>query len=389
MPIPLQLLTRKTLGDGLLPHCDSRSLFAARFADPASREGERKQWFNALIGKAAATDYPNTDWLPEDACVVNARLMSRLMVNLAGGVMENANLCLDRYGLPLIPGSAVKGCARRMALQALHDWVVTPNTPADPTQPCREGHNSPAALLAAIARIFGWTPEDWSLHQKDGLFSSDFAWAANGNSQIINDARNLLPPHETCGGTIAFLSASPNKDPRLELDVVTPHHTAYYEGDNPGAPDTEDPVPVYFPAVKAQPANQYFTFPLIPLARASGGDLESATTFFSLGLELLGLGAKTHSGYGWFEILAAQAVPQNHGDYSNEEVFTNSVIKLLNQPGQYDKLKQEVENLKKSDNSKWLEKLKTGLQGDEMKKTRKSLREKDWFPNEWLEKPTQ
>ena len=44
--------------------------------------------------------------------------MSRLMVDLAGGVMENANLNLDRYGLPRIPGSAIKGLARRMALQA-------------------------------------------------------------------------------------------------------------------------------------------------------------------------------------------------------------------------------------------------------------------------------
>ena len=87
--------------------------------------------------------------------------------------------------------------------------------------------------------------------------------------------------------------------------------------------------------------------------------------------------------------MAAQAVPENFGDYPNEEFFTNSVIKLLNQPGQYDKLKQEVEKLKKPENSKWLEKIKTGLRGDEMRKIRKSLREKDWFPNEWLEKPTQ
>jgi CRISPR/Cas system CMR subunit Cmr6 (Cas7 group RAMP superfamily) len=51
------------------------------------------------------------------------------MVNMAGGVMENAGLCLDRFGLPYIPGSAVKGCARRTALAALREWCETGQQP--------------------------------------------------------------------------------------------------------------------------------------------------------------------------------------------------------------------------------------------------------------------
>ncbi len=295
MSIPIQNHTRNALGNGLLPQCSSRSLFAARFADPASRENDRKQWFNAFIAKPASPIFPSSNWLPENASVIHARLMSRLLVDLAGGVMENANLNLDRYGLPRIPGSAVKGCARRMALQALHDWITFPDTPDDPTVPCRNGFSSPAEMLAAVARIFGWQEQDWSDHR------SDFFWAVGRNAEILNSAIALLPPSKDFAGSIAFLSASPNKDPGLELDVVTPHHTAYYTGNNPGAPDTEDPVPVYFPAVKPQANNNHFIFPLIPLARAQQGDITAAMKFLSHGLELLGVGAKTHAGYGWFE----------------------------------------------------------------------------------------
>jgi CRISPR type III-B/RAMP module RAMP protein Cmr6 len=380
MAISLQNHTRQALGGVSLPGCESRALFAARFADPAAEKDTRKAWFKSFIAKHAAAEFPATGWLPANAEVIHARLMSRLMVDLAGGVMENANLNLNRYGLPVIPGSAVKGCARRMALQALHDWSAYPNTPDDPTLPCRESFSTPAEMLAATARIFGWVEQDW-------CDRSDFFWAANRDTQVLNDAKAALPPHNDFAGTIAFLPATPNRDPGLELDVVTPHHTAYYEGNNPGAPDTEDPVPVYFPAVKPQAGNQHFTFPLIPLARAEEGDLQLAKTFLSHGLELLGVGAKTHAGYGWFEMLTTAAIPVNQGDYANDTIFNNSVVGLLNQPGKYESLKKEVEKLQKPENAKWLVKLREALRGDDMKKTRKNLREKDWFPKNWLEKP--
>ena len=51
-----------------------------------------------------------------------ATLGSRMMVNLAGGVVENAGIALDRcFGLPLIPGSAVKGISRVQALWDIHE----------------------------------------------------------------------------------------------------------------------------------------------------------------------------------------------------------------------------------------------------------------------------
>jgi len=300
MAIAITSETQKALGDNAR-NCASRSLFKDRFANPQAKDDERKQWFSTLLQKSAEK-IARSPWLPATSAQLHARLMSRLLVDLSGGVMENANVNLDRYGLPLIPGSAVKGCARRMALQALHDWIEAgTDRPAtdDACAPCCDGLTKPAEMLAAIARIFGWTPKDWS----DPSDRSDFAWATHGDQALLQSARALLPTHDTFAGTIAFLAASPNCDPGLELDVVTPHHTKYYQGDPAysTAPDTEDPIPVFFPAVKPQSANDHFTFPLIPLRLAKDGDLAHAKRWLAHGLELFGLGAKTNAGYGWFD----------------------------------------------------------------------------------------
>lgn len=340
MPVSMLKETSAVIGADA-GKCDSRSLLLDRFADPCAKDSKestpRKAWFNRLINKTAVSLTPRTSWHPPGSTSVHARLMSRLMINMAGGVMENANLLLDRYGLPLIPGSAVKGCARRMALQALHDWIESQQNkgsaerpaPDDACAPCCEGFETPAHMLAAIARVFGWTPEDWKEAKKDRRYKSDFDWAcssapreqntlaqgtppanesspegANQRIQTIFTAtRALLSPHDTFAGTIAFLPANPNRDPRLELDVVTPHHTEYYQSSDPKAvaTDTEDPVPVFFPAVKPQNEKDFFTFPLIPLRRARPDDLAHAKRWLAHGLELLGLGAKTNAGYGWFD----------------------------------------------------------------------------------------
>lgn len=323
MPISMLIETRNAIGADA-GKCDSRSLFLDRFADPLAKDTKdstpRKDWFGKLVGKKSAGATADTDWIPSPASKLHARLMGRLMVNMSGGVMEHANLLIDRYGLPTIPGSAVKGCARRMALQALHDWVGAGTArPAedDACAPCCEGFASPAEMLAAIARVFGWVEKDWESGQKDELYLSDLGWACGDqHAQIWKAAAVLLaqrlgwkePSGETpwkalpsFTGTIAFLAASPNRDPGLELDVLTPHHKEYYEGKLPVATDTEDPVPVFFPAIKPQKEGDYFTFPLIPLRRAIESDLVYAQRWLASGLETFGIGAKTNAGYGWFD----------------------------------------------------------------------------------------
>ena len=304
--------------------CESRALFASRFADPTSKEDARKMWFNHFIAKkAAATSSRQADapsWHPPGAVLLHARLQSRLMVNMAGGVMENAGLSLDRYGLPHIPGSAVKGCARRAALAALREWCETETKPAGDENlftPLCAGFASPADLLKFLCLVFGWVEQDWSTEKNtNGTWKSDFAWACHGIGETWKATAETLCGHFHAGiktgvapweslpnsaGSIAFLHASPNRDPGLVLDVLTPHHKDYYEGKLQTATDTEDPVPVFFPAVREQGEKDYFTFPLIPLPSADSTLLEFAKLALRTGLETFGLGAKTNAGYGWFD----------------------------------------------------------------------------------------
>lgn len=357
--------------------CDSRSLFLDRFANPAAKdsgtETPRREWFNRLLQKQPVS-IRTADWaygLP-GALPFTAQLQSRLMVNMAGGVMENAGLCLDRFGLPYIPGSAVKGCARRFALAALHEWCDAggqlPDKPAGADNPCTRAcapFDTPAEMLAAIARVFGWCEQDWSDKRKDDRFLSDFAWACSGmadspaptghdvtaqgnvpgsqrqtdpgperatqtwsairNTVVHQLARKLrlsIPGNQPVpsthlpnfAGSVSFLPAHPVDfgNPgkveglplevpalgKLELDVVTCHHRDYYDGKLDTATDTEDPVPVVFPAVVP---GHVFTFALARLRTVTDADLSLARAWLQSGLETFGIGARTNAGYGWFE----------------------------------------------------------------------------------------
>ncbi len=331
MPAHLAHDTAAALGADA-QHSDSRSLFLSRYATPGAKDTKdstpRKAWFNALIQRKAQT-LDRESWLPAAASVLHARLESRLMVGMANGVMENAGLTLDRFGLPVIPGSAVKGCARRMALQALHDWIAVGSTrplPEDLGAPCCAGFQFPAEMLSVIALTFGWVEQDWEVDEK-GNSRSDLAWACGPMfANIWKGAAEILAAHfykqvppqnaeapwrslPNFAGAVAFLSASPNRDPGLVLDVVTCHHGDYYgekkdeRGDlkMPVARDTEEPVPVFFPAVQEQSGNDHFTFVLLPLRRADDKLIAFARQCIATGLGTFGLGAKSNAGYGGFD----------------------------------------------------------------------------------------
>ncbi len=325
MPTWMPKDTRDALGANV-EKCESRSLFLDRFAAPDDKDDgkavPRKGWFHRVVslppskaGCASRQAFAEGVW-PEHP-PLHAQLQSRLMVNMAGGVMENAGLCLDRFGLPYIPGSAVKGCTRRMAIQEL----LEARELAKPASELAE-------LLTAIARAFGWGEEDWDISKrsKEGRIKSDFAWAVGGElwpDVIIQCSRALLHKELESpkdfghfAGRISFLPAHVVDIGRtgkvdglciqvpalgkLELDVVTCHHGNYYASDDPKAvaADTEDPVPVFFPAVAA---GHIFAFPLRPLRGAETPLVIRAGTWLASGLASFGIGAKTAAGYGWFE----------------------------------------------------------------------------------------
>lgn len=369
MPILVPSDTRKALRPNA-EGCDSRSLFLDRFVDPLAEKDDRRNTFTrAFAAKAAttkakawlsflstlvmpreshspdptpdSTPRPDSRTPPRDNLLF-AQVQARFMVNMAGGVMENAGLCIDRFGLPYIPGSAVKGCARRAALATLQEWCETGQKPGSPGT--GDGHPladicpsfaEPRDLFVAIARAFGWCEADW----KD---ASDFAWACGphwndlriqaqealgcGPRKDFAGTVSFLPAYPTAPGTLGPAEGLPLRLPslgELELDVVTCHHREYYgepkepkgiphadpkwkrwkaehdrwERDWATAPDIEEPNPVVFPSVAP---GHVFVFALLPLRPSSEPDVIHARTWLATGLSVFGLGAKTNAGYGWF-----------------------------------------------------------------------------------------
>ena len=315
--MPSLLTTTQAALDGerILEHCNSRSLRLTRYALPELKEDIRKGYLQRAVDSechpSAASSYLN--WVKNlpTATLIHARLEARLLINMAGSVLENAGLNIDRYGTAYIPGSAVKACARRAVLAALRQWCETnekPTTSDDVLTAACASFTAPSDLLFAILRVFGCTDLEWQDFDTEDNNGNDLAWACAKQWPTLRDTTraalnattgNTDEAKPTRRGSIAFLPAYPGKRPLadLELDVLTSHHQKYYSGDLPIATDTENPIPVYFPAVAARAE---YTFALLPVGQLDATLLGHAKSWLTTGLTVFGLGAKTAAGYGYF-----------------------------------------------------------------------------------------
>lgn len=237
--------------------CENPSLLLTKYARVGkAKKGEVLDVVVKCQTKNAA-DVPLLE--PKGSVRVWARLKSRLAVNLAGGILENAHIALHpHFGVPCLPGSAVKGIARHAAWC---EWV---------------GAERDLKVAKELAAVFGFPTGD-----KDGL---DAQLEANGEQ-----------PHAGC---VAFLPAFPKGRGKLERDVVTCHHAKYYSGKEAKAADDEGPTPQFFPAVAA---GETFRFTLAPLRGCTPERLARARGWLVRALTINGAGAKTAAGYGWFE----------------------------------------------------------------------------------------
>jgi len=259
--------------------CSNRSLFADKFPEFPSDVNDktaRSRTIQRLAGGAifeknetgvsarlkAISSGPSTCF--------EAALGSRLIINHAGGVIENAGLAFDRnLGVPYLPGSSIKGIARVGAAIA-------------------------GAEPGEIASVFGWSD------QAEGIL-----------------------PLKSFAGSVAFLPAFPRGEAHVERDIVNCHHPAYYssQGKNMRALDNESPIPNEFPVVKA---GSIFIFTIRPsgalrlkqvlstLGLSPGFDpVVKAKEWLIKGITDHGIGAKTAAGYGWF-VFDAEAEKTRH-----------------------------------------------------------------------------
>jgi len=106
-------------------------------------------------------------------------------------------------------------------------------------------------------------------------------------------------PHEPDAqqGGVVVLDALPAERPTLVVDVLTPHQTEYYAQVNRQEPVTtppaeyHNPVPVRFLAVAATPFRT--------LLIGKPGDVREFRSYLERGLDDRGIGGKTAAGYGY------------------------------------------------------------------------------------------
>jgi CRISPR type III-B/RAMP module RAMP protein Cmr6 len=235
-----------------------------RVSESKKKENLKREEIEAVVAchKSHADRIP--EFSPASAETIDATLGGRLIVNQAGGVLENAGLCLHRhFGDPYLPGSAVKGIARHAAWC---DW----NEAEEPAK--RE-------IAEKIVRVFGYPTGD------EGL-----------DAYLEPDKKKRVAQ----AGGVAFLAGVPIGKPQLVVEIVNCHHPKYYAGKQDVATDDESPNPQFFPAVEADGDWRFTLVPLRRLGPDSATLLAQAKAWLVEALKVHGAGAKTAAGYGWF-----------------------------------------------------------------------------------------
>jgi len=175
-----------------------------------------------------------------------ARTKGRLVVGLgAASVLENSITIHHTYGVPYIPGSALKGLVAHYAHSRLEDG----------------------------------------------------RWHKGG------DAHRILLGDTECAGYVTFFDAlyipkSAPQDRPLVVDVMTVHHPDYYRGEDSAPADWDSPTPISFVSARGD-----YLIALLGLDEW----VEAAFQILALALEEAGIGAKTFSGYGRMELVGVPA----------------------------------------------------------------------------------
>lgn len=172
---------------------------------------------------------------------------TRVIVNHGGeSILENSISIHPYYGFPVIPGSAIKGVTRHYSeeFETLDKNLEN--------------------------KIFGNSPTEKKSQQGSILFLD--AWPKN------IDQKNFF-----------------------ELDVFTPHYQEYYQKKKLPR-DDQNPVPVYFLAVKKGVEFEFVIAPSLGHSKENvQEDLKLAKGLITNALKTFGIGAKTGSSYGYFK----------------------------------------------------------------------------------------
>lgn len=127
------------------------------------------------------------------------------------------------------------------------------------------------------------------------------AWAESYNNVDEKTITRIFGPKklEKSAGSVIFFDALPTQHVCLAMDIMTPHHSNYYQGKNKNPHEWEAPNPIPFLAVEE---GQTFLFAIAPRRSQDQEDLDQVEYWLKEALETIGAGAKTAVGYGRFKM---------------------------------------------------------------------------------------
>lgn len=257
----------KTSNAGLLL---TRYLKEHKPTDPAERNKLKQTPEEELLSLAMKVQSSNAyslafdRWKNEfkDGRYLEAELASSLAIGLGNESPLEVGLTVSHtYGMPIIPGSAIKGMCRRGALKLMQEGKITESQ---------------------FHALFGLSKEDKiDDEQRQQLLGAESLQKEAAGSIVFHDA--WYDPNSVQGKP-------------FHRDVITVHHQDYYGKKGSVAPtDFDDPTPVPFLVVK--PKAKFF------FAIDAPSDEWAIFTIELLKWSLanLGIGGKTNAGYGYFK----------------------------------------------------------------------------------------
>ncbi len=234
--------------------------------------------------------------------------LSRLMIGADKTGRYQARVGLHPlYGFPELTGSTLSGAASHVAFEdAAAALGLRPRSDEERQTEHKANRRTPYERLAALLETEAQMGEAQVARQRayESLCQQgEREDEAAPPSYEAFEARHTRPYRSVFGtaarkGQVTFHGALPTAllvegKPIIEWDVITPHHTQYYEtGEAPD--DTDDPVPVPVLAVRAG----------VPFQVYIGGEAEwkvYATSLVERALTEYGVGGRKGVGYGLFK----------------------------------------------------------------------------------------
>jgi CRISPR-associated protein Cmr6 len=203
--------------------------------------------------------------LPEGCIYAVAEVHGRMVIGTGDKGVAEAGMTLHHtYGVPFIPGSALKGLAAAYAHVHLEGWAKPDETLL--RAPLKGTEDQPGTPLTTHEILFGSTRSAGFVTFFDALY---IPGSVGGN-------RPLAP------------------------DVITGHHSEYYVSGTKPPADWDSPIPVPFLTA----TGRY----LIAL-NGPAGWVDRALTILGMALRDSGIGAKTAAGYGRMRLLTLDDQP--------------------------------------------------------------------------------